>query len=78
MIYNELNFTDKLRIKHYRKKWRLFSVISRLFCMHFWKRNGIYGKVDIWTCCKCGKNYYQDLPWDSEPISYIGDDTNGL
>lgn len=78
MIYNELDFTDELRIKHYRKKWRLFSVISRLFCMHFWKRNGIYGTDDIWTCCKCGKNYYQNVTFDSPPISYIGDDTNGL
>lgn len=78
MIYNELDFTDELRIKHYRKKWRLFSVISRLFCMHFWKRNGIYGTDDIWTCCKCGKNYYQNVTFDPPPISYIGDDMNGI
>ncbi len=73
MNYYELTLEDELRIKYYRKKWRLFSVISRLFCMHFWKRNGMYGKVDIHTCVKCGKNYYQDLPWDEPPISYIGD-----
>ena len=71
MGYNDLTLEDDLQIRRYYKKWGLFSVIARLFCSHFRKRNGVYGKVDIHTCVKCGKNYYQDNPWDEPPISYI-------
>ena len=78
MNYYEYNYIDKDRVKLYRKKWGLFRVISRFFCLHYWKRNGMYGTDDIFTCCRCGKDYYQNVTYGQEPISHIDTNSNGL
>ena len=71
MTYYELDLKDKERIEAYRKKWKILRFISRFFCMHYWKRNGMYGSDDIWTCCRCGKDYYQNVTFDTPPISHV-------
>ena len=64
-------FLDEIRVKLFRKKYYFFYPIFSFFCMHFYKRNGIIGKTDLWKCCKCGKNYYEDLKYGSPPINMI-------
>jgi ribosomal protein L37AE/L43A len=49
----------------------MMNFFKKLFCKHIWKKTDTYGKVDIWTCEKCYKKYYQDNPWDSPPIDHI-------